>query len=158
MIVTASEGLESFYNHVLEVFVLLALSAVVTAVKTVQWSVRLRRRREGLADGKIVHPPERFQHLDRARAAGLSDAEIVEASDSAPLDQAKQVFLRYVDECVAEVKVSSPVFSAARAALGDENLATVTLLVGHYMMTAQFLETFEVEVDDSTTGWAGIGR
>jgi len=56
-----------------------------------------------------------------------------------PLDQAKQVLLRYVDECVAEVKVSSPVFSAARAALGDENLATVTLLVGHYMMTAQFL-------------------
>jgi hypothetical protein len=106
VIVTASEGLESFYNHVLEVFVLLALSAVVTAVKTVQWSVRLRRRREGLADGKIVHPPERFQHLDRARAAGLSDAEIVEASDSAPRDQAKQVLLRYVDECVAEVKVS----------------------------------------------------
>ena len=160
MIVTASEGLESFYDHVLEVFVLLALSAVVTAVKTVQWSVRLRRRREGLADGKIVHPPERFQHLDRARAAGLSNAEIAvaEASDSAPLDQAKQVLLRYVDECVAEVKVSSPVFSAARAALGDENLATVTLLVGHYMMTAQFLETFEVEVDDSTTEWAGIGR
>jgi hypothetical protein len=59
--------------------------------------VRLRRRREGLADGKIVHPPERFQHLDRARAAGLSDAEIAvaEASDSAPLDQAKQVLLRY---------------------------------------------------------------
>jgi hypothetical protein len=60
-------------------------------------AVRLHRRREGLADGKIVHPPERFQHLDRARAAGLSNAEIAvaEASDSAPLDQAKQVLLRY---------------------------------------------------------------
>jgi hypothetical protein len=61
-----------------------------------------------------------------------------------------------LDECVAEVKVSSPVFSAACAAL--ENLATVTLVIGHYMMTAQFLVTFEVEVDDSTTEWAGIGR
>jgi alkylhydroperoxidase family enzyme len=97
---------------------------------------------------------ERFQHLDRATAAGLSDAEIavVEASDPAPLDQAKQVLLRYVDECVAEVKVSSPVFSA-RAALGDENLATVTLLIGHYMMTARFLETFEGRRLHHRLGW-----
>jgi len=38
-------------------------------------------------------------------------------------------------------------------ALGEQGLAIVTLLVGHYMMTARFLETLDIEIDAAPTRW-----
>jgi hypothetical protein len=32
-------------------------------------------------------------------------------------------------------------------------MAELTLLIGHYMMTARFLETLEVPLDDAATSW-----
>lgn len=38
----------------------------------------------------------------------------------------------------------------------DTQIAELTLLIGHYMMTARFLETLEVDLDESATPWDAV--
>ncbi|MCM6776613.1 carboxymuconolactone decarboxylase family protein [Nocardia sp. CDC141] len=90
-----------------------------------------------------------LQHVGRAKDAGASDQQIdaVQTGDYATLDKLSATALGYVDECVANFRVPQKTFDAARAALGDEYLVTLTLLVGHYLGTARFAETFDIDLD-----------
>ncbi|RIT26307.1 carboxymuconolactone decarboxylase family protein [Mycobacteroides abscessus] len=100
---------------------------------------------------------ERMQHLGIARSVGLSDAEIA-AVDSGRFDELapnERAILRFVDELVASPK-ATVTFDAALRALGEQGLATVILLVGHYMLTARLLETLEIDLDAGPTSWDGI--
>lgn len=92
---------------------------------------------------------ERMQHLDPARQAGWSDIEIaaIENGTGMGLSESDAALLHFVEECVANVRVSTPTFAALRAHLSDDVIADATLLVGFYMMTARFLETLDVELD-----------
>lgn len=64
--------------------------------------------------------------------------------------------LQFVDECVERVKVSSKVFVKTRNFLTDGEIAELTLLIGHYMMTARFLETLEIDLDSKPTSWDNV--
>lgn len=100
---------------------------------------------------------ERMQHLGIARSVGLSDAEIA-AVDSGRFDELapnERAILSFVDELVASPK-ATVTFDAALRALGEQGLATVILLVGHYMLTARLLETLEIDLDAGPTSWDGI--
>ncbi|MCX4149541.1 MULTISPECIES: carboxymuconolactone decarboxylase family protein [Paraburkholderia] len=101
-------------------------------------------------------PYERMQHLPLARQAGWSDAEIaaIEAGNSS--DARSLAILRFVDECVRDIKVGTQTFAAVRAFFSETQMAELTLLIGHYMMTARFLETLEVPLDDAVTSWDNI--
>ncbi|MGH3724732.1 MAG: carboxymuconolactone decarboxylase family protein [Mycobacterium sp.] len=97
---------------------------------------------------------ERMQHIGIAHAVGVTDAEVAALEsgryDELTIDEA--AVLRFVDELVATPKATAT-FDAALQALGEQGLAIVTLLVGHYMMTARFLETFDVDLDAAPTSW-----
>jgi alkylhydroperoxidase family enzyme len=94
---------------------------------------------------------ERMQHLPPARKAGWSDADIsaIETGQSDHLDPADNALLRFVDECVRDVRVSNLTFAEIRKFLSDQDIAEATLLIGYYMMTARFLETLKVDLDDA---------
>jgi alkylhydroperoxidase family enzyme len=94
---------------------------------------------------------ERMQHLPPARKAGWSDADIsaIETGQSDHLDPADGALLRFVDECVRDVRVSNLTFAEIRKFLSDQEIAEATLLIGYYMMTARFLETLKVDLDDA---------
>jgi alkylhydroperoxidase family enzyme len=64
--------------------------------------------------------------------------------------------LRFVDECVRDIKVGTQTFAAVRAFFSETQMAELTLLIGHYMMTARFLETLDVPLDDAATSWDNI--
>ncbi|MBF6330272.1 carboxymuconolactone decarboxylase family protein [Nocardia transvalensis] len=91
-----------------------------------------------------------LQHVGRARDAGASEQQISAAKTGnyATLDKLSSAALGYVDECVANFRVPQKTFDVARTALGDENLVTLTLLVGHYMATTRFIENFDIDLDD----------
>jgi hypothetical protein len=38
----------------------------------------------------------------------------------------------------------------------EQEVAETTLLIGHYMMTARFLETLEIDMDREPTPWTGM--
>ncbi|HVJ51753.1 MAG TPA: carboxymuconolactone decarboxylase family protein [Aliidongia sp.] len=94
---------------------------------------------------------ERMQHLPPAREAGWTDAEIaaIEAGRCEPLGQPEAALLRFVDECVERVRVSDLTFAELRRHLPEDEIAEATLLAGFYMMTARFLETLDIELDEA---------
>ena len=98
-------------------------------------------------------PYERMQHLPLARQAGWSDAEIAAIEAGHGSDARSQAILRLVDECVRDVKVGAQRFADVRAFFPEAQMAELTLLIAHYMMTARFLETLEVPLDDAATSW-----
>ncbi len=61
-------------------------------------------------------------------------------------------------KCVYRVRVSDATFAALRLFFTEEEIAEATLLIGHYMMTARFLETLGVELDSEPTPWSGLLR
>jgi alkylhydroperoxidase family enzyme len=94
---------------------------------------------------------ERMQHLPPARKAGWSDAEIaaIEAGQADRLEPADAALLRFVDECVHDVRASDRTFAELRKFFSEQEVAEATLLVGYYMMTARFLETLKVDLDEA---------
>lgn len=108
--------------------------------------------------GKLSHSAyERMQHVGVAKSSGVIDEEMVavESGDYQRLTNQEAAMLNFVDEVVAKPKAIDT-FDAALDALGAQGLATVTLLVGHYMMTARFLETLDIELDANATSWGNI--
>jgi alkylhydroperoxidase family enzyme len=99
---------------------------------------------------------ERMQHLPLARKAGWSDQDIQRIEQGMGEDQRTNAILRFVDECVRDVRVSDHTFSEVRACFSDTQIAELTLLIGHYMMTARFLETLDVDLDEGATSWDNL--
>jgi alkylhydroperoxidase family enzyme len=108
--------------------------------------------------GALSHSAyERMQHIDIARSTGVTDAEVaaLESGRYDELTTEQAAVLRFVDELVANPKATSTVDAVVKA-VGEQGFAILTLLVGHYMMTARFLETLDIDLDTAPTSWAGI--
>ena len=95
---------------------------------------------------------ERMQHLDQARQAGWSDEDITGIETSAPPTELATL-MRFVDECVGTGDVSTAIFDIVLADLGGRDLATLLLLIGHYMMIARFTRVLRVELDEHADSW-----
>ena len=98
---------------------------------------------------------ERMQHLGQAQAVGWTEAEIaaIEARDLSKVSRDLAAILTFVDGCVAAPRVSDAVFASAQSALSSRDLATLILLVGHYMMVARFTATLEIPLDPKPDPW-----
>ena len=101
---------------------------------------------------------ERMQHINIAKNSGWSEINIdaIEHGEIHKLDSKSQAIVRFTDECVNNIKVTHSVFNALRSHYSEEEMAEITLLIGHYMMTARFLETLDIELDDGPTSWENI--
>jgi alkylhydroperoxidase family enzyme len=99
-----------------------------------------------------------MQHLGLAKKAGWTDEQIaaIEEGDQMALGDREGAILRFVDECVYRVRISDPSFLALKKLITEQEIAEITLLVGHYMMTARFLETLDVDLDDEPTPWSSL--
>ncbi len=96
---------------------------------------------------------ERMQHIGQVHKAGWSDEEIAGIEHGAPPADVADL-MRFVDECVQTGDVSDTTFEAARIGLGARDLATVLLLIGHYMMIARFTKVLRVELDADADSWS----
>ena len=66
--------------------------------------------------------------------------------------------LAFVNECVTQVKASENTWKTLKNYLDEEETAELIILIGHYMMTARFLENLEIDLDDEPTSWDNITR
>ncbi|OBJ59749.1 carboxymuconolactone decarboxylase family protein [Mycobacterium sp. 1423905.2] len=94
---------------------------------------------------------EREQHEPMARAAGCTDAEVVAALDlerdlDAALPPDAAALLRFVDQVVGSYGDPAAI-DGVQPHFTDDQIATYTLLIGHYVMTAMFLKTTDVAPD-----------
>lgn len=104
--------------------------------------------------GALSHSAyERMQHYPLAILAGWRDDDIEKIEQGVGIDARGAAILHFVDECVQQVKVSADTFNAVRRYYDEVQLAELSLIIGHYMMTARFLETLEIDLDLQATSW-----
>jgi len=96
---------------------------------------------------------ERMQHYPLALKAGWTNEQIINIEKGSATEKRESAILNFVDECVKNVKVTDRVFAEVRQYYDDVQIAELTLMIGHYMMTARFLETLEIDLDESATSW-----
>ena len=98
---------------------------------------------------------ERMQHLGQAARVGWSDHDIdaIETGEYSALRASLAAVLPFVDECVATAQVSAHAFAQIKSVMSDRDLATVIVLVGHYMTVARLTGALEVELDQDADSW-----
>jgi alkylhydroperoxidase family enzyme len=98
---------------------------------------------------------EWHQHVEVGRAAGITADELdaVARGDDCPFPEREQAIMRYAS-AVATRAVTDPLFEAAVDVTDTETVVGLTMLAGHYVMTAQILDALSVPIDDGEfVGW-----
>ena len=94
---------------------------------------------------------ELHHHVRIANELGIPadkvEAVIADGATAPGLDAREVAALRFTDEVVRDGKASAAAFDALAAYFAPEMLIEVTLLIGFYMMTSRFLQTFDVDLD-----------
>ncbi len=132
-----------------------ALPNVANALRTSGLDPKLREGVILRVAALSASPYERMQHLEQAEKAGWSAAQIVaiETGDVVGLPEDFAFVVPFVDECVATPRVSDAAFEAVRGRLSNRDIATLILLIGHYMTVARLVATLDVELDPSPDRW-----
>lgn len=93
-------------------------------------------------------------HARLARQAGVSDSTIKAiAQGTAPdgLSGDEEILVRYTTELLRDKKISDATFSAVKDKWGSQGVVDVTALIGHYLLVAQILAAFDVELAPGMT-------
>ena len=88
-------------------------------------------------------------HEPVAREVGLEPAAIEVVRDNKSpqnLSERNALIIRFGRELVREPKLSSETFSQVAQAFGEEELVTLTLLMGNYMRTALLLRAVDMQL------------
>ena len=88
-------------------------------------------------------------HARLAREAGVSEGTIQAiAGGAAPagLSGDEELLVRYTQELLRNHKVGDATFDAVKSRLGVRGTVELTVLIGHYLLAAQVLAAFEVEL------------
>jgi alkylhydroperoxidase family enzyme len=102
---------------------------------------------------------EVHQHERVSRTIGLAEERIQAVKGHIPNDlfsAAENAALLFADEQVAQVKVSDRTFRAAHEHLTDAQTVELTIVVGTYLMVCRFLETLEVELEETDIDGSGL--
>lgn len=98
---------------------------------------------------------EWHQHVGLGRDAGIEDEELraLARGDACGLSEREQAIVHYAS-AVATGAVTGPLFEAAEAVTDTETVVGLTMLAGHYLMTARILDALSVPVDGGEfVGW-----
>ncbi len=93
-------------------------------------------------------------HARLARQAGVSDATIKAIADgTAPdgLSGDEELLVRYTTELLRNRKITDATFNAVKDKWGEKGVVDVTTLIGHYLLVAQILAAFDVELAPGMT-------
>jgi alkylhydroperoxidase family enzyme len=106
-----------------------------------------------LRTGSLCEAAYELDHHERIAAdMGMSEDKIRAAVDVGPgadvFDTFEAALLRFTDEVVRDGKASEAAFAALAEYYSAEELIETTLLIGFYMLTSRFLQTFDVDLDE----------
>lgn len=89
------------------------------------------------------------QHAQEVKKTGWSDEDVaaIVNGEWRALPPHAAALLGFVDQAVAAGTVDDTTFTQVQAFLAAREIATVLLLIGHYMMVARFTAILQIEVD-----------
>lgn len=102
---------------------------------------------------------EVHQHERVSRTIGMSDERIAAVKGHLPnsrLSDAENAALAFTDEQVANVKVREQTFNATKAFFSDAQMTELVIVIGTYLMVCRFLETLEVEIEETDIDGSGL--
>ncbi len=93
---------------------------------------------------------EWHQHVSFARAVGVPEdtIEALATGDTSRLPDVERLVVAFAEETFSEKRVSNEVFSAISEHLCKAQLIELSLACGYYIMTAGYLRTFDIEIED----------
>lgn len=109
--------------------------------------------------GAVTNAPyETHHHVPEARAVGVSDSTIDDVLSGATSfgDRSVDVLIGFVDDLLAHIKGGGASAAAMQEFYSDNEIAEVTLLVGHYVMTAMFIKTLGIVPEEGAADIANI--
>ncbi|WP_226005459.1 carboxymuconolactone decarboxylase family protein [Natrinema salinisoli] len=98
---------------------------------------------------------EWHQHVELGQKAGITIDELaaIARDDDCPFPEREQAIMRYAS-AVAAGTVTDPLFEAAVEVTDTETVVGLTMLAGHYLMTARVLSALAVPIDGGEfAGW-----
>ncbi|RSS15081.1 carboxymuconolactone decarboxylase family protein [Streptomyces sp. WAC08401] len=101
---------------------------------------------------------ERLLHYPLARKAGLDDTEIkaIEEALYDELPAERAALVRYVTDCMVDHKASEEAYWGLRAYYSQNEIAEATHLAGHSAMTAMYLASLDIPLDESIASWGRL--
>lgn len=101
---------------------------------------------------------EWHQHVALGREAGIDDETLgaLARAEDCGLSRREQAVVRYA-AAVATGAVTPPLFEAAVEATDTATVVGLTLLAGHYVMTARFVDALAVPIPGEFAGWVPGG-
>ncbi len=102
---------------------------------------------------------EVHQHERVSRTLGMSEERIQAVKGDLPsslFNEVENAALYFTDEQVAQVKVSDATFKAVHTHLTDAQIVELTIIVGTYLMVCRFLETLEIELEETDIDGSGL--
>ncbi|GAA1890179.1 carboxymuconolactone decarboxylase family protein [Streptantibioticus ferralitis] len=101
---------------------------------------------------------ERLLHYPLAKKAGLNDTEIKAIEDGLydELPACRAALVRYVTECMVDHKASADSFFALREHYSQNEIAEITHLAGHSAMTAMYLASLDIPLDEGIASWGRL--
>jgi 4-carboxymuconolactone decarboxylase len=96
---------------------------------------------------------ELHQHEQIGRALGMSEAMIAAihaGPDDSALTPLQAQVVRFVDDVVTNVRAGDATFRPLAQALSLQELQELTMVIGYYMMVSRYLETFDVEIEQTS--------
>ena len=98
---------------------------------------------------------EQMQHAGEVRKVGWSEAEVaaITAGDLAKLPDDAAAVLAFTQQTISAGQVTDCTFAEVQRFLEPRDIATVILLIGHYMMVARFTAILQIELDAEADSW-----
>lgn len=94
---------------------------------------------------------EYVHHLDLARRAGVSEAQIagLPVWERHPaFSEQERAVIRYAETVTRDIRVPDAVWDGVRAFLDEEQMVELTLTVAFYNLVVRFLEPVQVELEE----------
>lgn len=103
---------------------------------------------------------EWYQHVSVARAIGMPEAmlEAIGQERFADLPAEHRLAIRFAEDIHGQGAVSAATFAEGQAVFSPAQLVELCILAGHYIMTAGFLRSFDIEAEDTPPLGASIRR
>ena len=94
---------------------------------------------------------EWYQHVSVARAVGMDEATLAAIEEQAfeRLDPRQQLAVRIAEEIKRDHGASEAAMRAASGVFSPEELVELVLAAGFYIMTAGFLLSYDIEIEDT---------
>lgn len=98
---------------------------------------------------------ERVIHYPLAIKAGLSEEEIddIEHGHYHKMDDRRKAMVFYISECIEKGKASASAYADVNRFYSQGEIADATHLAGHCWMTAMYLSSLDIPLDQQETSW-----